>query len=124
LDGDDVGFLQTHKPSVVEPKNLGPYLGDTVTGSRSGSGNVGAVAMTVRRSTNEGGTPAGATPELSVGCKDTGVDDVDVDALAGRIVVGVGVGSGTRVLVGKGASLSDPLKTPGGIGPKQEGIGR
>ena len=84
---------------------------------------MGTVAMSVRGSANEGGTPTGTTSELPVGGLDTGVDDVDVDALAGGIIVSVGEGRGTSVLVGKSAGLSDPLETPGGVGPKQEGIG-
>ena len=49
---------------------------------------------------------------------DTGVDDVDVDAGARRLIVSVSERESARVLVSELRRLANALKTPGRIGPR------
>jgi len=92
----------------------GGLLGNTVVEATGGGGNVGSVSVAVRVGLTRDGvdTEDGTALEVLVGQEDTGVDDVGVDASAGRLPVSVGV-----VVEEEVAELVNSAETPGcGIG--------
>lgn len=91
LDGDESGLL-----------------GDTVGGTTDGTGNVGTVTVTVIGTASNVGTHGGTAAELGVGGADTGVNDVDGNALAGGGVIDVVGGTSSQV--------RDTAQAPGGTG--------
>lgn len=50
--------------------------------------------------------------------EDTSINDVDVNARSGGVVVGVGEDARARILVAQFRGLGDALEAPGSVGPK------
>src|SRR5690606_1611425 len=90
--------------------------GDAVGGARDGGGDVGAVAVAVRRGAAADGVVAvrGPSADLPVRDADAGVDDVHGHTAARG--VGVGVRAGERE-----GRLVDAVQAPGGVGLRDVG---
>lgn len=77
------------------------------------------MTVTIPRLADEGSTPPGAAAELPVCSENASVNDVDIDASTGSVVVRVTKRPTRGVLAGQSTGLGDALQAPGSVGPIQ-----